>query len=188
MIEVKKSKFHTHLLPYAAYSQELANMKRLYPKANHFVYAYRYIAQFDQVVENQSDDGEPKGSSGKPSLQVLAGYGLINTAVITARIFGGTKLGVGGLVRAYGESVKTAIAGAELAVFRKCLKLQIVCTYSELSMIKRTLDNHDAVILGTEYEAQQARLKIEIPEDSIAGLQTQLSKHIDLQIHGLTPQ
>ena len=83
-----------------------------HPKARHHVYAYRYLNEYEQIVENSSDDGEPKGTSGKPSLHVLAGHELINTAVIIVRYFGGIKLGTGGLVRAYSDAVNSVINNA----------------------------------------------------------------------------
>ncbi len=71
----------------------LVNLKKEHPKAVHFVYAYRTLNEYNQIIEDKSDDGEPKGTSGIPSLNVLRGYDLVNTAVITVRYFGGTKLG-----------------------------------------------------------------------------------------------
>jgi len=89
------------------------------PKGRHFVYAYRYINEFDQIVENQTDDGEPKGSSGPPSLAVLRGNDLVNTAVIIVRYFGGVKLWIGGLVRAYGKAANLVIENANLIPYQK---------------------------------------------------------------------
>ena len=103
-LEVKQSKFIAHLVPYDKYLTTLTYLKNKHPKARHFVTAYRYLNEYEQIVEHSSDDGEPKGTSGKPSLMVLQGQELINSAVITVRYFGGTKLGTGGLVRAYSNS------------------------------------------------------------------------------------
>lgn len=97
-LEVKQSKFIAHLVPFTIYEQTLQHLKQQHPKARHFVTAFRYLNEFEQIVESSSDDGEPKGTSGKPSLMVLQGKEIINTAVIVVRYFGGTKLGTGGLV------------------------------------------------------------------------------------------
>ncbi len=111
-IEVKKSTFNAFLFPASDFSTQMALLRQEHPKARHFVYAYRMINELGQIVENMSDDGEPKGSSGKPSLTVLRGADFINTAVIIVRYFGGVKLGVGGLVRAYSDSINHVIAEA----------------------------------------------------------------------------
>jgi len=76
-------------------------LKIEHPKARHIVYAYRELNEFNQIIENSSDDGEPKGSSGVPVLNVLRGEEFINVAILVVRYFGGIKLGIGGLVRAY---------------------------------------------------------------------------------------
>ena len=65
--EEKKSKFIAHLFPYNQFNTIMEELKKEHPKGRHFVYAYRHLNEFDQVVENSSDDGEPKGTSGKPS-------------------------------------------------------------------------------------------------------------------------
>ena len=175
-VEIKKSKFYTHLVPYSDFSNELTKMKERYVKANHFVYAYRYLNEFDQVVENQSDDGEPKGSSGKPTLSVLAGKQLINTAAITARIFGGTKLGVGGLVRAYGESVKQSIAIAQLVEFKKLVCFNIECNYSAHAKLKSILKLHSANITNSDFNAEHVLLSVSIQEDGAPILKQELQE------------
>ena len=114
LVEIKKSKFIAYLVPYSLFKVTLENLKISQPKARHFVYAYRYLNEFNQIVENSSDDGEPKNTSGKPSLSVLQGQDIINSAVIVVRYFGGIKLGTGGLVRAYSKSVNEVLKIANL--------------------------------------------------------------------------
>jgi len=111
--EINKSKFICVLCPFHNFEETMEKLKEEHPKGRHFVYAYRHLNEFDQVVENQSDDGEPKGSSGPPTLSVLRGEELVETGAIIVRYFGGIKLGVGGLVRAYGKAVHLALEEAE---------------------------------------------------------------------------
>ena len=124
-LEIKQSKFIAYLTPYSDYSSTLHTLKTKHPKARHFVVAYRYINEYSQIVEHSSDDGEPKGTSGKPSLMVLQGNELINSAVIVVRYFGGTKLGTGGLVRAYGDAVNLVISSADLQQYTKEIEVKI---------------------------------------------------------------
>ena len=116
-LEVKKSKFIAFLTPFSEFDALLERLKSDHPKAAHIVWAYRILNEFNQIVENQSDDGEPKGTSGMPCLNALRGAELINTAVLVVRYFGRIKLGTGGLVRAYGGSVNLAITNANLVPF-----------------------------------------------------------------------
>jgi uncharacterized YigZ family protein len=151
-IEIKKSKFIAHLIPYNHFEELMAKLKDLHPKARHFVYAYRYLNQFDQIVENSSDDGEPKGTSGKPALKVLEGALLINSAVIIVRYFGGTRLGTGGLVRAYGDAVNEVIQVSELYEYKKLSKKVLKISYSQLSKIQYLIKNLDIQITNTIFE------------------------------------
>ncbi len=135
-LEEKKSKFITHLVPYKDFKDTMEKLKTKHPKARHFVYAYRYINEFDQIVENSSDDGEPKGTSGKPSLSVLSGLSLVNCAVIIVRYFGGTRLGTGGLVRAYSDAVNLVANQAQLKDYVKLTKKSLEIEYSLLSQVE----------------------------------------------------
>lgn len=134
--EVNRSKFITWLVPISEYEGLQDALKKEHPKANHVVYALRYLNEFDQVVENFSDDGEPKGCAGTPSLNVLRGEGLINCAVLTVRYFGGIKLGTGGMARAYAEAVKNVLNEANLLSYEKQTMYEFETSYSD---IDRTL-------------------------------------------------
>ncbi len=110
--EIKKSSFIAYLAPLANFEALRAQLRRQHPKARHIVWAYRALGEFEQIVENSSDDGEPKSTAGAPCLNALRGVSLINAAVLVVRYFGGIKLGTGGLVRAYASSANAAIVAA----------------------------------------------------------------------------
>ena len=135
-LEIKQSKFISHLLPYSLYEQTLQELKQSHPKARHFVVAYRYLNEFKQIVEHSSDDGEPKGTSGKPTLMVLQGTQMINTAIITVRYFGGTKLGTGGLVRAYSDATNLVLESAALLQYKEETCKRIMFEYSNIRKIE----------------------------------------------------
>ena len=132
LTEVNRSKFITHLVPISEYEGLQNRLKDEHPKANHVVYALRYLNEFDQVVENSSDDGEPKGCAGTPSLNVLRGEELINCAVLIVRYFGGIKLGTGGMARAYALSVKDVLTEAVLIPYEKQIEYVFETTYSNV--------------------------------------------------------
>lgn len=152
-LEVKQSKFIAYLTPYLNYENTLTTLKSKHPKARHFVVAYRYLNEYDQIVEHSSDDGEPKGTSGKPSLMVLQGNDLINTAVIIVRYFGGTKLGTGGLVRAYGDAVNLVVSNSELYDYTKEKEVKIKINYSDTRMIEYECELNTITISDKVFES-----------------------------------
>jgi len=138
-IEVKKSKFIAHLCPYDEFDTMMERLKNEHPKARHYVYAYRYLNEFEQIVENSSDDGEPKGTSGRPCLKVLSGGEIINNAVVVVRYFGGTMLGTGGLVKAYSDAVNAVIEISEFINYEKLEEKIITVSYTDLAKVEHTL-------------------------------------------------
>jgi len=148
LTEVNRSKFITYLVPMAAYEGLQSQLKEENPKANHVVYALRYLNEFEQVVENFSDDGEPKGCAGTPALNVLRGEGLINCAVLIVRYFGGIKLGTGGMARAYAEAVKNVLNEATLVPYEKQIKYEFETSYSDIDRTLYQLNQYGI----TEYE------------------------------------
>ena len=136
-IEVKKSKFIATLAPFKDFESLNKASRDEHPKAAHVVWAYRYLNEFGQIVENSSDDGEPKGSSAPALLAALRGAELIDTCALVVRYFGGIKLGIGGLVRAYGASVNEAIKSAKdmgvLEFFERKESLKVFVPFALIS-------------------------------------------------------
>jgi len=163
-LEVKKSKFITHITSYDKFHQMMQTLRAEHPKARHFVYAYRYLNEFNQVVESSSDDGEPKGTSGKPSLSVLAGANIINTGVIIVRYFGGIRLGTGGLVKAYSDAVNLVLKCSELKNYVKLKSKKLYLEYPQLSQIEYLLSQHEINVVDKEF-TDKICLKLEASEE-----------------------
>lgn len=111
-IEIKKSRFITWIARADDEdgAREVINAaKSEYPDARHHCSAYMHEVAGGNRVERSSDDGEPSGTAGRPMLDVLQGSGLTNVTAVVIRYFGGIKLGTGGLVRAYSESVSQCL-------------------------------------------------------------------------------
>ena len=131
----------------------LAALRSELPTANHHVYAFR-VGFGNSVTEGMSDDGEPTGTSGPPTLAVLRGSGIGDILLVTARFFGGTKLGTGGLVRAYTESAQTALR--ELKTERKVERttLGLEMPYSLYNIVRRLIDAHNGTIVDEQFGAE----------------------------------
>ena len=167
MLVEKQSKFIAHLMPYHKYEEILASLKAEHPKARHFVTAFRYINEFDQVVEGSSDDGEPRGTSGKPTLAVLQGNELINVAVITVRYFGGTKLGTGGLVRAYSDATNMVITAAALLSYQKENILVASCAYTDIGKVGYILENLGIKVVEKEFDVVGEIMHLQAPQEDL---------------------
>lgn len=105
----------------------LKDISAIYPKANHHCWAYR--VGIDQPTEHCSDAGEPAGTAGRPILGMLKRHALDNTLLVVTRYFGGIKLGVRGLIDAYGETAELAITTAGTVEMELNNALEIACEY-----------------------------------------------------------
>lgn len=166
--EEKGSTFLSFLMPHAYFVERLNALRAEHPKAVHFVSASRQFNEFGQIEESFSDDGEPKGTSGMPTLKVLRGYHLIDTALITVRYFGGTLLGTGGLVRAYTQSAKNVILGATLHLYKPCISKSLYLEYSHLQRaeywalkLELELVKEEFLPLGVKCQMRGERQKVE---------------------------
>ena len=179
-LEIKKSKFIAHIAPYSQFDNLMERLKEEHPKGRHFVYAYRYLNEFDQIVENSSDDGEPKGTSGRPSLAVLNGGEIINSAVIIVRYFGGIKLGTGGLVKAYSDAVNLVLQNSQLFKYVKLSKKTITLNYSYLSQIEYDIASLDINIVDKQFN-QDVTLILEASKDKFEELEQKLFRDVKLE-------
>ena len=152
-VEVKQSKFIAHLVPISEFEGLQEKLRAAHPKSRHVVYALRRLNSYDQIVENSSDDGEPKGSSAVPVLNVLRGEEMINCAVLIVRYFGGTKLGIGGLVRAYTQVVKEVIALSNIKKYEKLHIFSYQSDYAAVQRIEYLLEQVDILDVKKEFSS-----------------------------------
>ena len=149
----KHSRFIGRVWPVETEEEALGILKEIRAKhwdATHNVYAY--ILQENGTMR-YSDDGEPQGTSGMPTLTVFRGQNVQNVLCIVTRYFGGILLGTGGLVRAYSQTAKLALEAAGLARVRLWEQLLVACPYGLYERVKRELEAAGAVISDTDFGA-----------------------------------
>ncbi|GGP98287.1 YigZ family protein [Shewanella ulleungensis] len=148
--EIKHSRFIS-LLFHCSNQQQmklaLTDIKNQYPGASHYCYAFVAGSPENTVDMGASDDGEPSGSAGKPMLACLQGANIGELGVIVVRYFGGTKLGVGGLVRAYTSGIKQGLTQMQTRIKHIRYPASIVCHYAQLTDIEYLIDQHDGIVI-----------------------------------------
>jgi uncharacterized YigZ family protein len=152
----------------------IAEVGRTYPDASHHVYAFA-VGYGATVTHGMSDAGEPSGTAGKPTLAVVKGSGLGDVTVVTTRYFGGTKLGTGGLVKAYTEAAQTVLA--ELPRTEKIEKRQVhfAIPYSLYEQVSRMVGEHQGEV-DTEEFAVEVTLQVTFPRPNLADFAADLSE------------
>jgi uncharacterized YigZ family protein len=149
----KRSRFLSRVWPVENEEEALARIKDMREKhwdATHNVYAY--IIR-EGLVMRYSDDGEPQGTSGLPTLNVLRSAGVYNACCVVTRYFGGTLLGTGGLVRAYSQAAALALKAAGTSHVRLWERVMIACPYPLYERVKKELIQLEAVLESTDFAA-----------------------------------
>lgn len=126
----------------------LNDIKALHPKATHHCYAFRIGKNGENYRAN--DDGEPSGSAGLPIFNQILAAGLTNVLVIVVRYYGGTKLGVAGLIKAYKETAQQALAQAETLLKEEEIQLKMSTTFEKQGIIFSFITRFSGIILDTE--------------------------------------
>lgn len=148
----KKSRFIATVKPVESQEEALdfiAAMKKKYWDATHNCSAF-VIGRRGEITRC-SDDGEPSGTAGRPMLEVLLKEGICNTAVVVTRYFGGTLLGTGGLVRAYGAAVKEGLKHSGVVTMRYGTRLQVTVNYPDVGRIQHLAAGEGAAQESAEY-------------------------------------
>lgn len=148
LLKEKGSKFITFAYPVnseAELKKALENLRNEHPKATHHCYAFRMGIQGENYRAN--DDGEPSGSAGLPIYNQLLANELTNILVVVVRYYGGIKLGVSGLVKAYKESAKLVLEEAEIIVRELESQITISFPFDRQNVIFTLLNKFDAKIL-----------------------------------------
>ena len=161
-ISEKKSRFIASVFPIQTQEEAdeiLTKIRKKYWDATHNCYAYQ-IGERNEI-QRCSDDGEPQGTAGKPILDVLKGQDIKNTLIIVTRYFGGTLLGTGGLVRAYGKGAKAGIEAAGLIEKMKVCLFTLEMTYPLSGKVQYLLNDQQYIIRQVDY-TEVVRFVVEV--------------------------
>lgn len=147
----KRSRFIGYVRPVKTVEEANAFISEIQKKhwdAKHNVYAY--ILR-EGNIKRYSDDGEPQGTAGVPTLDVLEKTGVCDVAVVVTRYFGGVLLGTGGLVRAYSHAAHLALCAGEMITMGLCAILEIETDYAFYAKLDSLLGKTEAKIIGTDF-------------------------------------
>ena len=154
-IRVSNSRFIATVAPVFSVEEArafISKVKEEFSDASHNVPAF-LVGYGPSVTAHCSDDGEPSGTAGRPALAVLQGSGLGDIAVVITRYFGGTKLGTGGLVRAYGDAVKEVLETLPLAEKVPTHTVLMAVPYNFFEQVKLLIEVHNGRVLDEEFAA-----------------------------------
>lgn len=174
---VNRSRFICYLFPCEQTADAKAYIKKLqieHPQASHYCYAFILGRPDDSQKYGFSDDGEPSGTAGKPMLLALQGSNVGHLCAVVVRYFGGTKLGTGGLQRAYGGSVRQALQLLPTKVKIPMVNKQLACQYSQVNDVQHLLESVGAEIIDQSYEAD-VNFIIALPEAQLTDISDRLT-------------
>jgi uncharacterized YigZ family protein len=170
---IKKSRFIACVQPMsdrAAAQQVVAGLWQRHPGAAHVCWALLAGGQSAAV-----DDGEPSGTAGRPMLDVLRHQDLEGVLATVVRYFGGVKLGAGGLVRAYTDSVAQALLSSEKVAIIKLHALACSAPYAMEGLIRRELDQAGATLDEVSH-SEQVSFRFRLPGDAVPALTSRLNE------------
>ncbi len=173
---IRGSRFIACTLPAASREEVreiLRGVRELMPDATHVCYVYRLMQQGDELEEYATDAGEPGGSAGSPMLNVLRQAGLVDVVAWVGRYFGGTKLGIPGLMAAYAQAVRMSLEGITPAPWVAMVDVHVVLPYTLVDQVKSELQRIEGVLLAEEY-SQQVALGLKVPRHAARGFVSRL--------------
>jgi len=162
LLKEKASKFFAYSFPILSETDvetAIDSLKSKHSKAGHFCYAWQMGENYEHFRVN--DDGEPSNSAGMPILGQLQNFEMTNTLVIVVRYFGGTKLGVGGLISAYKTSAKMALEASKIITKTINLEFDVICEYDKMNLVMRLVKEYDLDILSQDLKLN-CKFKISI--------------------------
>ena len=162
-IRERASRFLAFAFPASSPEQageEVAKLMKQYHDATHVAFAWK-IGAGDSADRRASDAGEPSGTAGKPIASAIESAGVSDVVAAVVRYFGGTKLGTGGLSRAYRQAADAAIAAAGRKTLRETSLVIVTCPYERLGSARRLVRPPDVSLAGESFEAGPVlRLKV----------------------------
>jgi len=176
-IVVANSRFIATLAPTFSVDEAKDFINRIrteFHDATHNVPAY-LIGGGNSVIAHTSDDGEPSGTAGRPALAVLQGSGLGDVAVVISRYFGGTKLGTGGLVRAYTKAAQLVVEDVPRAIKLMTYTVMLALPYPLLERVRLLAKTYHGVILDETFTAD-VTMTLRFPIDQLDAFQAALQE------------
>mmetsp|Transcript_19910 Transcript_19910/g.25706 ORF Transcript_19910/g.25706 Transcript_19910/m.25706 type:complete len:280 (-) Transcript_19910:162-1001(-) len=168
---IKKSRFIARAFPATTWNEAKEFIETVSdPKASHNCWAF--VPGSDPLSYRFSDDGEPGGTAGKPILNAIQAEQLCDVVVCVTRYFGGTKLGTGGLVRAYGSSARNCLILADRCFKEATIQVQIEVPMESIGSIYQLLSSYTK--LGEEYSASSLILNVLVFEKDLTSLEQQI--------------
>lgn len=158
----KGSKFIAYVHPFKdenKIKEIIAELKALHPKARHHCWAYRLTP--DRTIFRVNDDGEPSGTAGRPILNVLLSMDVTNVMVVVVRYFGGTLLGVPGLINAYKTATQEALSNATIIEKTVNDVYEVQFDYLQMNDIMKMVKELDLIVLGQEFDTN-CKITLEI--------------------------
>ncbi len=186
-IVIQGSRFIATLTPVFSVDEAkefVARMREEFSDATHNVPAF-LVGGGNSVTAHASDDGEPSGTAGRPALAVLRGSGLGDVAVVITRYFGGTKLGTGGLVRAYTQAVQEVVSSVPRAEKVLAHTALLVIPYAMLDRIRILANEENGEILSEDFAAEvtvMLRFRVDDFPAFEAGIQELSAGKLDAEI------
>jgi uncharacterized YigZ family protein len=173
---VSRSRFICYISPCTSHEQAKKQLKKCqknHPQASHHCYAFLTGRPEDSQGYGFSDDGEPSGTAGRPMLSVLQGNDVGELCAIVVRYFGGTKLGTGGLQRAYGGSVRQALSLLRTSTKVPMVEQYLICDYHQINDVLYVVEQAKGEVIKQDFTAQIA-LVIALPEAQLVNVKQQL--------------
>ena len=162
--EDRKSVFYGFASPVSTEEEALAFIKSIkskYPDARHHVYAY---VLRENHIARYSDDREPQGTAGMPTLDVIRKQSLENCAVVVVRYFGGILLGTGGLVKAYGTAAKEAVIASKIIEYATYTFRHFDVTYNDYQKLLPLLSLPEVEVVSTDF-TDRVRFTVSLEEN-----------------------
>lgn len=178
----KKSKFFGYCFPVSNEDEvksHIEALKKEHPNANHVCYAWQMGV--DTRSYRANDDREPNNSAGMPIYGQLQSFDLTNSLVAVVRIFGGTKLGVGGLISAYKETAKLALEDANIVKNVLHQKLILLFEYPEMDTVMRLVRKYQLTIISQEFHLKCA-IELSVAKRDYKKILKVLKAHHKLEI------
>lgn len=176
--EIKKSRFigiATRVSSSEDATEALAGLKKEFPDATHHCWAYVVGNPESSTHMRADDDGEPSGTAGKPILNVLQHKDVGDILLVVVRYFGGTKLGAGGLVRAYSSTTSGVMESLEVVANTPLREARVQLDYAEEQPVRRMLEELEVTVSTASY-GEHVELSIRFPEDRRHALEDALAE------------